>query len=217
MLRPRFLLATSLLLAACSSDPDDGRNEARYPQCVETRTPLGPDDMTPLGSTVRETFAHADGEHLAKLRWKNGAETELRLFVSPSESIQAELVERKEDRNGSNLDIAIICEDTVEANVSATFATEDGAFDESFGDLRLTAVRVMDGLSLRGAQALDLEELHGSYVPTELSPSEYDRIVQASIEFSLEEDRFEGSFRYIAEKTSGDSVSAGLVTAATWE
>lgn len=221
MHRQRFLstLPLLVLLAACSSDSSDEKtNEALYPQCIETRTSLGLDDSTTLGITAREAFASAEGEHIATLRWEKGGETELRLVVS-GEPFALELVERKPSQGEGPIDMAFDCYDSLEAHVRATFVTEDGGFDESWDDLRLSAERTMDSFSrIEAARSIDLDELRGSYEPTELPPSEYDRLIQAMIQLELVEGGgFRGSLRYMAEKSHGDSVSARIVTAATWD
>lgn len=227
MLRHRLLIGISLFgLAACSSSSktDEQGNEALWPQCVESRQSIGLDDETPFGVTAREAFESAKGEHLAELRWYAGGVTELR-FAITSEISEVQIVDREPNQGtgeGAVLALAPDCSDFLEAKVGATFKTEDGAFDESFDDLRIEAVPIMDTFGIRAHRSLDLDHLGGSYTPTELSPSEYDRILQASISLSIDEEgRLEGSFSYTAEKTHGEgnegTVSARPVTAATWE
>lgn len=228
MLRTTFLIGMGSLvaLAACSSSSktEENGNEALWPVCVETRQSMGLDDETPFGVTAREAFESAKGEHVATLRWHDGRETELRLTITSEPSL-LELVDREPNRGqgeGPALAMAHECDDFIEAKVSATFQTEDGGFDESWDDLRVEWFQIMGYSRFRARRSIDLDHLGGSYTPTELSPSEYDSIPQASISFSIDEEgRLSGSFGYTAEKRHGGgnegSVSARPVTAANWE
>lgn len=213
--------ALSVLLLACASETEEKQNEAFWPTCDETRTAVGLDDETPLGITPREAFERATGNYLAELKWKNGDKTVLTVAFT-SEVTEVEFVDRTPNYGtGEGPGIAIECPDTLETKVDLTFATADGAFDESFRDVLLHWEKEADGARLRAHHALDLTSLSGTYEPNELDPSEYDRIVQPRIEFTIGEDgAFSGSIVYIAEKHHGSgpegSVSATPVTAASW-
>jgi len=223
MHRRFFLLLSSVaLLSACSSETKDEQgNEAFAPQCEETRRTVGLDDETPFGITPREAFERAKGDYTAELTWKGGAKTGLTLAFT-TEVTEVVFVDREPKYgSGERPAIALECNDDLETSVDITFATEDGAFDETFRGVRLRWEKGPDGAVLRGYHPIELESLAGSYEPNELDPSEYDRIVQPSLRFEIDgEGAFSGDFGYVAEKHHGEgpegSVSAKQVEAASW-
>ena len=226
-MRNRFLLflGSTALLAACSSDSDskdEKANEAFWPQCEETRRVVGLDDETPFGITPRQAFEGAQGEHTAELTWEGGDTTALSL-VFTTELAEVELVDRepKQGGEGPAIELAHYCDDYFEAKFDVTFSTEDGAFDESFRDMRLRWEKVGGTGVLRANHGLDFDALQGSYEPKELDPSDYDRIVQPSVRIEIADEALSGDITYMAEKQHGDgpnaSVSAMQVTVATWK
>lgn len=227
-LRYRFLLSTAALLAlsACSDSDSSGQpgDELVYPTCDETRTPLALDSETPLGVDAGEVFALAIGTHEATLRYASSQTTALAVKIE-GEPREIELVERRQAPTPPGKEVATIgieCHDSVEAKLDLHFETEDGAFREHFDGVRFVRTVRPAIAGLEASFRVDLDALEGSYTPNELSPSEYDRIVQGSISMSFQEGGgFEGRIGYVAEKRSGEgpdaSVSARSVTVATWE
>lgn len=219
-----LFLCSAALLSACSSDTkeEEKTNEGLWPQCEETRRVVGLDDETPFGITPRQAFEGAQGEHTAELTWEGGDTTALSL-VFTTELAEVELVDRepKQGGEGPAIELAHHCDDYFEAKFDVTFSTEDGAFDESFRGMRLRWEKVGGTGVLRANHALDFDALKGSYEPKELDPSEFDRIVQPSVQLEIADEAFTGTITYMAEKQHGDgpngSVSARQVTVATWQ
>lgn len=159
-------------LAALTACDDGGQTGDEGAHCdpVESTT-LGLDDDSPLGFSGADVLAVAGGEHTSTLRWAIGGTTALTVDVVHDGTVKFVEYEWVDD---SGQDIAALdCGDQLELGVTVSFATADGAFDESFVT-RLDAV-AGDAASL--FEELDLDDLTGTYeVTTETDTSDYDDV-----------------------------------------
>src|SRR5262245_9403406 len=97
--------------------------------------PLGPNDASPIGVTGADVIALAGGEHDGTLMWaKKGTTSALTLGVALDAS-QISFVDREwKDASGAEAKPASLgdCPDIVQVKGTLSFATADGAFDESW-------------------------------------------------------------------------------------
>jgi hypothetical protein len=174
-----------LLVAACSSSAtgggSGGPNEPNEPDdpketlvgCLPvTTTPIGLDEPTALGFTAADVLAIADGDHPASLAWDKGGSTGLAVSVT-ADAASARYVVRDWQDNGSGMaEPAMDCADVIEIDAVTGFATDDGAFAESWTTV-LSASE--SGLVLLGASVAP-DAIAGSYEVTEVDPAQYDEL-----------------------------------------
>ncbi|MEJ7731975.1 MAG: hypothetical protein WKG00_22540 [Polyangiaceae bacterium] len=186
MIKTIASLLPLLLVAACSSsatgggsggpnepnDPDDPK-EALVGCLPVTTTPIGLDEPTALGFTAAELLDLADGDHQASLAWDKGGSTSLDVSVT-ADAASARYVERawQDDGSGTAAEPAIDCPDVIEIDAVTGFATEDGAFAESW---TTTLSASEPGLVLLGASVAP-DAIAGSYQVTEVDPAQYDEL-----------------------------------------
>jgi hypothetical protein len=180
MIKTVASLLPLLLVAACSSSATDGgSNEPDDPKealmgCLPvTVTPIGLDEPTALGFTAADVLAIADGDHQTTLAWDKGGSTGLGVSVT-ADAASARYVAREwqDDGSGSLAEPAMDCVDVIEIDAALGFATEDGAFAESWAT---TLSASEPGLVYLGASVAP-DAIAGSYQVTEVDPAQFDEL-----------------------------------------
>lgn len=149
----RALLPLLLLTGCPNSTLDEG------PHCEETSTAIGLTDATALGFTAEEVLASIPATQASELEYADGTTTPLALsFAAAADArfVDSEAVYPEGD--GMMPAIDVMCEDYIAIDVTFGFATEDGAFAESFDS---TIAAFADSTSLN--QELDLAALAGTF------------------------------------------------------
>jgi hypothetical protein len=181
MIKTIASLLPLLLIAACSSSAtgggsgglNDDQPEDVLSGCLPvSTTPIGLDEATALGLTAADVLAIADGDHQASLAWDKGGSTGLAVSVT-ADATSARYVVRDWQDNGPGVaEPAMDCLDVIEIDAVTGFATEDGAFAESW----TTTLSASDpGLVLLGASVAP-DAIAGSYQVTEVDPAQYDEL-----------------------------------------
>lgn len=215
-----LLLGSVTLLAACGSGPDDGFYDPSPPSCTETRQPVGLDEETPIGITAREAFQYANGGYFGWFDWDGGPDVKMSL-VFTTELRDVELVTR-EPKNDFPAHLygarPVGCYDTLEAKVGARFRTEDGAFDESWDEVRLESFYMLNPPRMHGSRVFSFDAINGSYLPDDYPPPPSTTIRDPAIEFEVYEDqRIYGRFSYHREVNYPDGgLYRGNEQVASW-
>ncbi|MCA9566459.1 MAG: hypothetical protein KC656_01410 [Myxococcales bacterium] len=173
-------IALAILLTACTdraSQEGDG--------CMETVSGVGLDDTTALGVTPRALVDVAEGTHTGTFIWhRDASTTPVTLVITATET--ARFVDREPDPtfDTRGLDLAIICEDRVEVDVTGTFTTDDGAFAEPLaGALMAWGPDQPASLSV----ALDPDALQGTYdMDVDIAAVQQDPYDTRSLELGVE-------------------------------
>lgn len=160
----------TLLLLACTTeslDPPGGQSGEEDFGCLpQGSTPVGLDEVSPLGVSPAELLAVAEGRHLAGLSWAAGGETELELDVDPGAAIA--WVDYEYESDGS-MAIEIGCADALEIDADLGFVTADGGFAEAFA----TTLQAVDATGLSWSASLGLDDVAGSYDAAEIDQERY--------------------------------------------
>ncbi|WP_437626938.1 hypothetical protein [Sorangium sp. So ce1151] len=143
--------------------------------CDEEAEDIGADVVSPLGFSANEVIAALSGERSAPLTWAKGGSTTA--AVSLGELVSARFVRSQPAKEGwpegSGPALLVDCADHLQIDAPLAFATEDGAFDESF-TVTLRATQVDDA---RYYHDIDLDALQGSYEVTEVDPAEFREVL----------------------------------------
>jgi hypothetical protein len=135
-----------------------GKTEDTYPSCAETRTALPLDEVTALGFSAEQLLARLPAAEAVVFTYEDGATTDADPAFAPDGAaswVDSEAVYPE----GTSPAIGVICDDYVEVQVSWTFATVDGVFDEVFDSpLRATT---LEAAGLSGE--LDLGQPGGTF------------------------------------------------------
>lgn len=164
-----------------------------------TTTALGPDDPSPLGFSANDVLAWADGTDAFDLTYADGSTTPATLSVSYSGgAIEYRDNEWMSAPGGSDAAPALGCEDDLQIEVTVSFRTDDGTFDESW-TTRLTAT-----VATRATLYNDLAAATGTFDPADYAPpgSTYDSI-RAHFDAALESAGTTGTIDGQGEGTSG--------------
>lgn len=158
------------LLSGClfgNKTLDDG------PYCEDTATVVALDEVTELGFAAVDLLALAEGTHDETFTWaRDGSTTPVMVVVdTPGEArfVHSEAV--YPDTGGERLDIAVLCEDRVEVDVSVALTTADGAFDEAW------TVALQGGTAAQVSlfRELDPDALVGTYdMAEDITEPDYD-------------------------------------------
>lgn len=136
-LLPVLALTPLLLLAACPEPrPGNEMDEAGW-ACQATATVLAPDEATPLGFTAEERMAQISGPSDHVLTWAaDGSHVDLTIEAvwdgGEVRWMDSEPVDTNPDDDGMEPAIGLDCQDWLEIDVTLTFATVDGVFDETW-------------------------------------------------------------------------------------
>lgn len=217
-MRPTLLLFPLLfpLLVACKGEKDasDGAS------CEDTLTPLSLEEISVLGFAPGDLLTLAEGSHAETLRWARGGETLVEIGLTYEDG-DARFVDSEPvypEDGDSSAAIWIECPDRVEVDVSITFVTEDGAFDELWA-CPLQG-EVVEMATFR--QELDVDALGGTYdMDQDITEPDYDqRSAWVSGRFTAEGTTGEvmGQVSGEEECQDGDTCSAwaGEVPIGSW-
>ncbi|MBN1334593.1 MAG: hypothetical protein JXB39_01380 [Deltaproteobacteria bacterium] len=231
------LLALSLASACDSSrNTDDTGTEMGWDPCTTTTTVVGFEEVTPLGFSAADLVAVVGGSRTDVLQWftadgEAGDTTDLTFEVTyAGGEVRYVDAEPREGTDTGGLEYAATvpgrdghdtaepmpddtggdeeaCPDTLEVDVTFTFATSDGAFDES-ADAFLYAYDLEVG---HLSADLPYEDLVGSYVPTDptLVPSEWEAFT-VSVGSDIAAATSEGEVLVGGHRDMGDGTSMGF-------
>ena len=121
-----FLLA----IAGC----DEGRGEDTGPSCKDEEHPVALDELTRLGFSAQQVVDLVSPSFEGPLTWSDQTATVLELAIASTGEawfVDSEVVAGSGDEQPA---IWPICEDRVAVAVTIHFATEDGAFAETWED-----------------------------------------------------------------------------------
>lgn len=197
----RFHLLAALVLVGCSVDgrnrPGDGGQfgEESGAACKpQTETPLAWDEVSAIGVTPQEALDLVDGDHAATLTWADATTTGLSVGVSGAANPR--FIDYEWEDDGSGIEPAMTCGDTVAFDVSLTVATDDGALAESWSHT-LEAATASDVTAW-----IDLDALSGSFDALDWADADYDE-VWADLVVSFGAAGISGEIRGYGEKTEG--------------
>ncbi|XXY23091.1 hypothetical protein WME88_26100 [Sorangium sp. So ce216] len=182
--------------------------------CDEEAEDIGADVVSPLGFSANDVIAALSGERSAPLTWAKGGSTTA--AVSLGELVSARFVRSQPAKGGgpegsgpgiAEPALAVDCADHLQIDAPLAFATEDGAFDESFS-MTLRATQVDAGSFYH---TIDLEALQGSYEVTEVDPAEF-KEVTVHLSGTLSSSAVDGTISGMAESYPVGSGPEGSVS-----
>jgi len=231
-----FPLVALLLASGCSSnetapdaDPNPGDDddsigggqtgEENFGCLPVGNEPLALDAASPLGFSAAQLLAALGAEHNATLTYADGSTTPLQVAIE-YEGGGVEFVDRAfrsdgsgEEQASTGIEIALDCSDVVEVEVTLTFATDDGAFDEAW-PVTLSADTAS---TARAYSQIALDELTGSFelsrVDSEADASRFDA-VSAELALDLVGTLWSGDLSGLGED-HGDTSNPDSVVSAT--
>lgn len=162
-MNPRFL--PPLLLLACHP----GKDSSAYPVCVDTPTDLAADEPGPGGFSATDVLAFATGARSEVLEWHDGTQTALALELA-SDGTGARWMDSVADYTGVTIDIGIECTSRLEVPAQLGFATEDGAFTDTFNG---TLVAPLADSATFGVNLMTAP-MAGSFDPADWPTTPYD-------------------------------------------
>lgn len=165
-------LLLNLLACSFGDNPGGQSGEDSYGCFPQTSTPLALDEASPLGFTPQEMLDSVAAGPTATFTWTAGTTAGLALDTTP-DTTSAAYVEYAWEDDGSGMEAAMGCANTVEIDADLGFHTDDGAFDEDFA---VTLTAVGDGQVTWFVQE-DLGDVAGTYDASELDTSDYDDVV----------------------------------------
>lgn len=170
----RAICLSAMLLVACRTEKSGDTADAL--SCTEDVTQLSVEQESPLGFSARTINTVTSGDHYATLTWTNAETTGLRVRVTYADG-DIRYIDRAVSGGGAEaLDTAgaeELCPDTLEIDVTLSFETDDGAFDEKW-DTHLVATQA-DSATLD--YTFDPLDLNGAYdVSGDLTSADYDTL-----------------------------------------
>lgn len=191
--------ALPLLLLVLTACPPRGNDEGVH--CEDTPRDIAMDEVTPIGRTAEDVIAQVPVEEATTLGYADGATTPLTLGFAPAGTARFVDSEAVYPEGGEVPAIAVICDDRIEADGVFTFATEDGAFAESF-DAPVAATESAITLNVE----LDLDGLSGTFrIEPFVQAEDYDEL-RAWIDVRFAEGASSGS---VAGQASGEEECDG--------
>ncbi|MFH1468093.1 MAG: hypothetical protein ABIO70_27145 [Pseudomonadota bacterium] len=169
----RTLLSASalLLLGACS---EKAAEDYAGPHCEDTPTVITLEEATALGFSGADVLALAEGIRDETLTWTADESTTPVHVTVTYDAGEVRFVDSEpvypEGEDGAIQDIAVVCDDRVEVDVTVTVVTDDGGFDEAW-DVALASI---DGLS--AGASVDLESFTGSFTYDTSELGEYEEL-----------------------------------------
>ncbi len=156
----------TLMAAGGCSNEDDTNAMGQGSGCVDTTVEVVADQVTDLGFSAEDILGFASGEFQDTFAYTAGGTTNLTLNVALDGTL-VRYVESEPDLSGeeTGLGMAPVCEDRLEIDVTVTFVTEDGMFNETW-DATLIATSAdaawfnleVDPDGLQGAYTLEPPE-----------------------------------------------------------
>ena len=144
-----------------------------YQECDDSTATLASSDISALGFSADDVLTAVAGPSSASGTWTDGgAITTVTLAVSlsgaPVFHDRSPTVDTGTGMEGPDS----ACPDWLEVPVSVTFATDDGAFDETLS----ASILAMELSSLWASSELDWTALSGTYTFTDIDPAEWDTV-----------------------------------------
>lgn len=210
------LLALLALTGCFINDKDSGDTgllDSSGPSCEDTPTAIDLDEATALGVSGQDLLDLAGAVPETELYWVDGgAVTGLSIGVSYAGEARWVISEEVPCTGpGDCPAIAVICDDRLEVDVAVTFATDDGAFDETWA----ATLSSTDGQTATFSAAIDPDALGGTWTPESLDPDQYDSFsVSASGRF--DEGGPSGAISAQGTGTDGDVAWAENIEIARW-
>ena len=209
-----------LILSACFTETerkgdDTGllTGQPDYQACDDTTTVLAQDVASPLGFSADDVLVVVSGPASAAATWTDGgAGTTVTIGATLAGDVVYHDRSPVEDTGGPEdtgpapgaPDDA--CVDWLEVPITMALATDDGAFDESVP----ASILAMDTGSLWASAELDWAALGGSYVFTEIDPSEWDS-VSLSVSAGWSAGSLTGQVDMSASREISEDMGEGLV------
>jgi hypothetical protein len=207
-----------LMLLACFSDDEDTATVSSMPSCEETPTALALEEQTALGFSAGELLAMAEGLTETELLWAVDGTSALSIEVSHQggEARYITSVAVYPDDGGATPAIGVVCEDRVEIDVSVTFQTDEGTFNEAWdGTLRSSSGEADLTASLY--HELDLDAMGGSFAVDGWAPEGYADSAVAWIDASFDADgNPSGEVAGYVSGEDGEVAWAETFEVATW-
>ncbi|WP_437737563.1 hypothetical protein [Sorangium sp. So ce1335] len=178
--------------------------------CHEEGEAIAADAVSPLGFSAEDVVSALSGERSAPLTWAKGGSTTATLSLG--EIISARFVQSttppSSGSGGAELALAVDCADHLQIEVPLAFATEDGAFDETF----TVTLRALQASSASFTYRIDLDALQGTYEVTEVNPAEF-RKVFVYLNGTLSSTGVDGVISGVAESHPTSDGPDGMVSA----
>jgi hypothetical protein len=195
-------------------------DESAGAHCEETATVVALDEQTVLGFSAQQVLDNLGGTRTATLEYAEDAGSAslvIELLHSGGEARYVESVAVYPE-NGNEMDLAAPeCSSRLDIDITATFVTDDGVFDESW-ELPLAA-SAADAASFRLSD-LQPDDFAGSYDFMGFDPADYDE-VHTSVWAAFDTGGPRGSVSEMAELTEeGGPDSAAMaenLEVATWD
>lgn len=205
-----------LVLTGCTNlFGDGGQSGEELIRCGSVASaPLADDEASALGFSKADIAALVDGDHDAVLAWEAGGTTPLALSVTLG-AASFEDMEWIDDNTGDLAEQAMElgCADVVQIEAAVTFATDDGAFDESWD----TSVSAALADSASFWVDLNLAALGGTFVMPDADAYE---TVDAFVNGTFDNTGAHGEISGQGTQTEGDgpdgTASATSLPVATW-
>lgn len=185
----RPLLLTAFLMTGCvkTEEPPDTGDTSDTGGLVEDdcgcnlveEIPLTMDEISDAGFSAQELVDLAGGEHSSTLAWVSGGTAGLTVGVTDPTNPRYRRYEAGECSN----DMYYFCFDSVAVDVTMTFATDDGAFAETWAETLALQAESEDYYDYDTAAgtilsvSTPLESVSGSFDPADhVDVSEFDRV-----------------------------------------
>ena len=195
--RPALLVLVSAWTAAgCGSS--DGGSGGPPAECepVQSRS-LAWSERSPLGFSADELLGTLGSPRETRLRQSDGTSTALSLAITRASG--GSLSFQTRERQSASLEPEA-CADAMSLPVTLSFATNDGAFDETW-----TLELLAEGAGhATGHADVDLLTLEGSYTVTEVDPEAFDEIV-GLLDIDLDASTWSGKLSGRGDSESGGS------------
>jgi len=180
----RYPVALSLLAvfaSACFEKGDTGNEDALYSPCIVTTTVITFEEASALGFSASDAMAAVATPVDADIAWTaSGDVTVAHMSVThdTGEVRYLESVPNPDAGGDSGMELAafIECVSSIEVDVSVTFATDDGALNESLSGTLST----YDGLDVSVSASQDMGAITGTF--TYDIPSDAD---SAALEYAM--------------------------------
>lgn len=206
------MLPLLTLLIAC--DLFDKGNEAWMPTCDSSETILDWDEDSALGFSGADLASALGGEATAPLIWAEGGETVLTLGLTWSDHVV--FVDQWEAEPPEDVDeypdIAVICDDYVKVDATASFVTDDGLLDDAF-PVRLVALTAE--LATLSVDAVASDFANPGIFDSFHDPDATSEGVDITAEIAAG-GATEGQLSFFTEGTDGETAWASTDTVASW-
>lgn len=212
-----FAFALSLFTLGCTAEPDpndttgfediDTSEEGSCNVTVEEEYAL--DVATPLNLSGADVLFRTERTHPSALVYPDDSSVQLDVTLSYDGGIVTYY--EREIEGAVDATLSSWCSDSVEVEAIVELESADGAFSESFDILLKSRLKDLSWWS----HTLDVGELGGDYVFTEVDPAEFD-VLTVTFEGEFDLDGSGGTIHAVGESSDGDTASATLIEVADW-